>query len=420
MRQLNKNAIAHSAKDSLQFSQLRLLFNCDMEAATVQKMVDLAKQDFIKSHHKRSISEMQPNGNWKTIWYKTYVYEGDLRKEITASTKDKVLEKLYSFYIEAENKSKTLGSVFEMLMDYKQNCLNRKEKTIYTDKGLFKHVSGTLQETSICEITEETIQRFIVTDFLKTAPSQNLLKRLLELLDQIFEYGKRKKLCPDNPMQYIAVQDYYKFCTKNDKTDEEKAFSSEELARLRSDAQKNLGNPRVLISLLAEETGERVAELLALHKEDVDFEKGFIHIHRQQVKEGNKYVEVPYTKNEKNHPRNGRKNILTEAVKNVIMLALSIPGESQYLFHDPYCSEMVKKDGYLQNLRRRCKRLGCGPTNNHAFRMAFNLKLIDLGLNPSDRSLLLGHEVLTNETHYSLTDNRRLEDIKNRLIKKEP
>ena len=48
--------------------------------------------------------------------------------------------------------------------------------------------------------------------------------------------------------------------------------------------------------------------------------------------------------------------------------------------------------------------------------MSFNARLIDLGFSPSERALILGHEVQTNENNYSLTDKRRLEDIKSRLV----
>ncbi len=34
-------------------------------------------------------------------------------------------------------------------------------------------------------------------------------------------------------------------------------------------------------------------------------------------------------------------------------------------------------------------------------------KMIELGFSAADRALILGHEVQTNETHYSLTDKRR-------------
>ena len=52
--------------------------------------------------------------------------------------------------------------------------------------------------------------------------------------------------------------------------------------------------------------------------------------------------------------------------------------------------------------------------------MAFNSRLIELRFSASDRALILGHEVQTNEAHYSLTDKRRLNDIKERLNKEEP
>ena len=77
--------------------------------------------------------------------------------------------------------------------------------------------------------------------------------------------------------------------------------------------------------------------------------------------------------------------------------------------------------GYKNDpLRKRCQRLGCGCTNNHAFRMAFNSRLLDLGLSAAERALILGHEVQTNEAHYSLVDNRTLEDIKSKLQKEKP
>ncbi len=117
---------------------------------------------------------------------------------------------------------------------------------------------------------------------------------------------------------------------------------------------------------------------------------------------------------------NGRFIPITEEARRVIKIAKDIPGDSPYLFHEENCSKMIPTDGYIQNLRYRCRRLGCVPTNNHAFRMAFNSRLIELGFSASDRALILGHEVQTNEAHYSLTDKRRLNDIKERLNKEEP
>ncbi len=406
---------------TLRMRDLQLLFSCGMESAKVNDMLTVAKRNYVKSKHSRAIFKLPPSKSWKNGCFKTYVYVDSKRKEITSSTEDKLIEKLYDFYYEEDNKAKTLGQVFELFMDYKKTCLNRSDKTIVTDRNRFKHVPQLLLEKDINEITDEDIRRFIVSNLLPNNPKPDFIKRMLQSLGAVFNYGIKKKICFDNPVRYIEAQDYYKQCDQKVKTDEEKAFSSEELSIITADAEKYLDNPRVLMSLLAKETGMRAGELAALHVDDVNDD--FIHVHRQQIKvrEGNhnNLVEVGYTKDERLHPHNGRFIPITDEARRVISLAKAIPGDSSYLFHDSNCSNMVPTDGYVHNLRKRCKRLGCIPTNNHAFRMAFNSRLIEIGLSPSDRALILGHEVQTNEAHYSLTDKRRLNNIKERIKNEE-
>ncbi len=66
-------------------------------------------------------------------------------------------------------------------------------------------------------------------------------------------------------------------------------------------------------------------------------------------------------------------------------------------------------------LRRRCKDLGISISNNHAFRVAFNARLIEAGVDGNERCLVLGHSMQTNERHYSFSDKRRINDVKNKL-----
>lgn len=413
----NENATATlNIKTALRIEDVQLLLNYGMEAAKVNEMITLAKREYVMKHHNRKIFPLPPSQSWKNGGWKTFVYKDEKRKEITAATQEKLIEKLYVFYLESEEKS--LEQVFEMLMDYKRTCLNRSEKTINIDRDRFEQVPEKIRLSDINKITDDDIRKYIVSVMLPKSPKPATLKRTIQLLRAVFDYGIKKKICSDNPMRYIEAQDYYKYCDQTVKADEEKAFSTEELAKLSADAEKHLDNPRVLMSLLAQETGMRIGELTALHKEDIQTD--YIHVHRQQVKNGNKIAEVPYTKDERLHPHNGRYIPLTEEAKRVIRLAMALSGDSPYLFHESNKSGMIPKDGYVQNLRRRCKQLGCVATNNHAFRMAFNSRLIEMGFSASDRALILGHEVQTNEAHYSLTDKRRLEDIKNRISKEEP
>ena len=144
---------------TLRIRDIQLLLNCGMEPAKVEEMITTAKRAFVMSHHPRDIFRLPPSSSWKNGCFKTYVYVDSKRKEITASTKDKLFEKLYDFYYETQHKSKTLEEVFEMFMDYKQNCLNRRDKTITTDRCRFEHIPKELLEKDINEITDEDIRR---------------------------------------------------------------------------------------------------------------------------------------------------------------------------------------------------------------------------------------------------------------------
>ena len=146
------------------------------------------------------------------------------------------------------------------------------------------------------------------------------------------------------------------------------------------------------------------------------------------------FEELPFTKDEKKHPHGGRKVPILPECQKAITLAMALPGDSEYLFHDKQ-GKWITEDSYMQNLRKRCRRIvqrvlsnddvdeetkrviADIPTNNHAFRVAFNSKLIDLGLNARERAYILGHAVETNERFYSKRDERDLESISSRLAR---
>jgi len=54
----------------------------------------------------------------------------------------------------------------------------------------------------------------------------------------------------------------------------------------------------------------------------------------------------------------------------------------------------------------------------HSFRVARNSLLFAYGLAATDRALLLGHDVQTNERYYSVYDQRNLDEIRKKLKEK--
>ncbi len=406
-----------SVKNALTPNDFMLLFCSDgAEFPAMKEMISMAKRKFVNKRHNKAISQLVNVSGFKKGKWKTYIEIDGKRKEILRKTEEELYESLYQHYLELEDKPKTLKDIFIQLIDYKLNCLGRTMATIRNDKQLFRYVSDDLQKKPIAEISDDDIKKWLVADYMRTKPTESRMKKLLQVLAQTFEYAIRQHICYDNPMKYISSTDYVSKCNLHRKRNEEKEFSESELKAIREASQKQLDNPRALMRLFSMETGLRIGELCAVHKDDI--KDGFIHVHRQQIKDWDRsgrqsFYEVPYTKDEKRHPHDGRYVPITPEAQSIIDQAMMLPGTSPYLFHSN--GEPVTKDSYAQNLKFFCRRIGLTTTNNHAFRMAFNSRLIELDFSASDRALILGHQVQTNETHYSLTDKRRLEGIKERL-----
>ena len=72
------------------------------------------------------------------------------------------------------------------------------------------------------EITESDIRKWLVKEYLPHKPREEALKKHLQLLRQIFDYGIHRKICFDNPVKFILACDYANKCALQKKRDEEK------------------------------------------------------------------------------------------------------------------------------------------------------------------------------------------------------
>lgn len=394
-----------------------LLLNSDAESADIIKVMLLqAKKDYVSKVHPYAITRIGKGA--KAGRFKTYV--GQPRREVSRQTEKDLYEYLYDLYKAEGKRRQTFQSVFEERLNYLQMKLNRSGKTISDYRSIYnRFIPDDFGSRMISEIKAEDVQELVGSQCRQLKPKEEALKKAIQMITATFTYAFRSGYIAVNPALQLDVTCYYKDCDLTVKTGDQKEFSDAELDLLTADAWKHRTNPRALMSMMAKETGMRAGELTALHKEDI--ESGYIHIHRQQLidesKKGpDRYYEVSYTKDERMHPHDGRRFPITEPVQSIIDLAEKIPGESDYLFHNPDAKGPIGKDTYEQYLSRRCAALGIRTTNNHAFRMAVNSRFISQGLSPAERALLLGHAVQTNERHYSLTDKRQLSALSEKLL----
>lgn len=168
-------------------------------------------------------------GKWKT-----YIDNQGKRKEVIKATEAELYAALFEHYFALDNKAKTLKDVFRQLVEYKVECLGRTQSTIENDERRFSYLTPALQNMAIAEISDEDIQKWLTKHFMPTHPKEASLRKRFQLLGQIFDYGVRKKCCFDNPMKYLTVRDYIKDCDLKKKPNEQREFSVEELARLKT------------------------------------------------------------------------------------------------------------------------------------------------------------------------------------------
>lgn len=401
----------------VQIEDLVLLYqHGGLDNAAVSEMITTAKRIYVSAHHSQAITKLKSKNKYKDGNFKTYVMVDGRRKEVVRKTQDELYEALYDFYKMQDDSNASVEDVFERLMQRKQNEFGRSYRTISEDRRYFSFVSDALKQKPLATVTESDLRTWLVKSYMPTRPKEAALRKMLQLLRQIFAFGMSQKLCFSNPAEYIKYDDYAKDCDHRKKSDEERAFSEKECAALRQDALEHIQNPRSVMRLFAMVTGVRAGELAALKWSDVSEE--FVHIQRQQILDKStghqRFYDVEYTKDERKHPHGGRYIPRTSEINDVLELAKQLPGLSDYVFHGKN-GRPVTKDSYGQNLRRACDKLGIDTRNNHAFRIAFNSQMIEKGLSPADRALILGHAVQTNEHHYSVSDKRRLEEIKQKL-----
>ena len=400
-------------------NELMLLLQSNPDfACTVNDMIPRAKKAYVDGKHTQKISRVNSSSKTHDGKFGTHVYINGKRKWVEKATEDELYDFLFKHYQELDEQLRTFEEVFEMFVEDKR-AHAISEHTIIEYRRYFGYLDAKIRRKRIFEITEDELRTWLVKKFLQRKPKKEALRKMLQIIGMVFKFGIKKRICFENPINYIQADEYYKLCDLTGRTNEERSFSPEEIEKIRAYALENKTNPHAAMILLSIETGMRAGELAALLKSDIQGD--VLHIHRQQTKipatknTGKQYfTDLEYTKNERQNPKGGRLLPISDGCRKALDIALELPGESEYVFHRPDGTP-VQKDCFGKYLRRACQKLGISTTHNHAFRVAFNARLIEAGVDGNERCLVLGHSMQTNERHYSFSDRRRVEDVRNKL-----
>ena len=129
-------------------------------------------------------------------------------------------------------------------------------------------------------------------------------------------------------------------------------------------------------------TGLRRGELLGLKWNDIDLDKGIIHVRRQILRQNGRVVEAPLK------TKNSYRNIAIGA--DAIEVLKGMKQKDEYIFPSPFGGPM-SPDSVLHMLQRVLKRAGLERIRFHDLRHTFSVLALQNGVDVKTLSSMLGH-----------------------------
>lgn len=395
-----------------------------------------AKEQFVKAVHvnKDGTPKKIDRENNDRKWWYTKLPGHSYRT--VAGTYEALINKIYDFYSGSAN-DLSFGNMFSKALDEKERTMNNSPRTIERIRQDYKYfITKDFASKSIREITVPVLQEYVQRRTKELNPGQKRLKQFKGLLNLTFKYALYYEKIDKNPVNALELRRYYPDCKVQDRSSKANVFSPEEIEIIKAEVRRRIehGHGNVIdgyyingyITLIAINTGMRVAELCALKWTDIDLTEGIIHIHAQQLVRKNENGEKEFyyedsTKEEKRVSNGGREFPILPEIEAILTelkaLQKSLGIESEFVFCNKDGS-WVKTNKYTAYLQRMLRSLAleCPATRNHAFRKTFNTNvLIPAGIDAPDRAALLGHTVETNERHYTFASRHYLQNARDKI-----
>lgn len=355
-------------------------------------------------------------------WVGQYVVNNK-RKSIYGATKREVVEKIHKISVSIqENKyvdrSKvTINEILDIILMEEEQSNRISEIALLRKKGtacLIKKMS--IANMPIQKVTATQINRCLATlvDY-----SNSYISKVYMLLNGIFNKAMILNIINTSPFM-IKGSIIKPKSSKMDKKIE--AFTIEEQKLFINQLKLNDYKYKDVFFLLIE-TGMRVSEVLALRREDIDFEKNIIHIKRTLTKDKEDRVKVGET----TKTYSGIRDIpLSQRVRNILINntnedylflmdneefipASTINSHFKRICKDAgirTCTSIIERNGKKINLKS-------SNVNTHMLRHTYATRCIEAGISPVVLQRLLGHKDIetTLNTYTSVFNRFKMDEI---------
>ena len=266
--------------------------------------------------------------------------------------------------------------------------------------------------STIYEITENTIRKFILERVKEKRLSKEPTERLFSYIKNTIRYARIEKIITENPIEFLAPRDFTKHSVESKKPMEEHFFTHEELKKIQDELNamyndRPLYMPRYAVEL-AMLTGMRVGEISCLMWSDIS--KDRISINKSEKysrREKCFYLDQTKTKKIREFP-------LCDEITNLLNHIKGVQEEHGIV------SEFIFSDGNLEHIhtqhigdcmQRVTKKVGIHGGSITALRKTINSNLKTSGVPTTIVASMLGHTPEVNEKYYTY-DTSNLEQKK--------
>lgn len=356
----------------------------------------LKKEKAVAQVHSQKIAKGS-DGRWRT-----YVYKDGKRKQIAKSTKEGVIDYLYSFYFKEEEWA--FRDLFKEFLEYKKVFVsdNTIVKNEWTYRRYFEDTK--FEKLAVKSIATEDIAAFLVERIKTLELGRRAYEELFWMVKSAFKYARNKHYISENPMDFIEMRELVKYC-KNKRVDpKDRIVSHDEMALITEAIRKRqIKQPTHMASyavMLASLTGMRVGELAALRWDHIDFDTRVMVIDQAEVFDArNRTYHIEGTKNDKT-----RFVPVTDDIEELLLKVKAVEEQygylTDYVFSDR--NGRVNKNVIGSYSSRMSKAVGCRNAKSiHSFRRTLNSVLKENGVSTTMAASMLGHTEEVNEAHYT-------------------
>ncbi len=308
------------------------------------------------------------SGNYYYVILPTSVQKTyDLKKRITASTEDALIDRLLENF-KPKRESTTLTDIYARWIQVREANTDLSPRTIRDYKANWdKYLKDyDIAKSPISEVTPSVLKNHFRQITKGRAMTKKAFGNLKTLTNFLWDYAYDNEMAPDNISRKVS-RDGLRFAPRNSRA--YLVYTSDERERI-CDYLEQSDDPIDLCIVVFFTLIARVGEVKALWWEDIDFERKEIYIHKEYVDEYN-VSEIPdplhdglrwYTKS--GEDEGNRVTPMSDRAERVLRKLKRVHDEYVFISR----GQVLKTQTINSRIEATCKRLGIRYLSTHKIR----------------------------------------------------